>query len=549
MSSNNIPNETETIARLKAQLAHKDKALRLVKAIDKIRDQHQEPVQMLSALVNLLADQFNTALCLLALVDPESGNVELKAVQRQQKTNSNVNQLIHRDLVAKAVYLPSVTVLDQSDLEGEFDLPQDMHIVAVPIALEKDKPLGALLLARPKKAFTPEDIGLLTLAEEHIDSAVVQGHAYNELQHRYKELDLIYRIDRIRDHHLPLDEMLNEILQIVQHAIPSEIGFAMLYDQTGKRLGMRAATREDLFHLSPYTQKIEAYAYKALEDAEIMRLNDLTVNGLRSMMCLPLILNERIIGALGVLNRYNQRGFTHQDEQLLSAIGSQMDTAIYESLEQRHLRDVLGRSVDPRIMEHILSSDKDVLKTERMFLSVLYADLRGSTSLAERTEPDVLINFINDYLYAMTDVVFEHRATLDKFVGDEVMALFGAPFPMADHALCAIRAGLDMQKAHLEVMAKWEPTGIVPTPVGIGIATGDLIAGEVGSKERADYTVMGKAANLGARICSAAQGGQLLVCDETYRLVEGRVKSRPIHGMQFKGVDKDMIVYEIFEVL
>lgn len=549
MSTESLTDDKETIARLKEQLAHKNKALKLIMEIDNIRDQNKEPVAMLSAIVNLLADEFDTALCLLALVDQATGVTELKAVHRHHRTSSNIEQLIHRELVDSAVKLKTVTIWDPNTLQTEFDLPEDLQIAAVPIAVDDNQPLGALLLARRKKTFKPSDIDLLSIAEEHIDSAVVQGHAYNELQHRYQELDLIYQIDKIRDQHLPLDDMLNAVLQIIRDAIPSEIGFAMLYNQTGKKLGMRAATREDLFHLSPYTKKIEELAYKALEDAEIMRLNDLTVNGLRSMMCLPLILNDRIIGALGVVNRYNQRGFMPEDERLLSAIGSQMDTAIYESLEQRHLRDVLGRSVDPRIMEHILSSDKDVLKSERMHLSVLYADLRGSTSLAERTEPDVLIQFINDYLYAMTDVIFDHKATLDKFVGDEVMALFGAPFPMEDYALCAIRAGLDMQEAHLKVMQKWEKTGIMPAPVGVGIATGELIAGEVGSKERADYTVMGRAANLGARICSAAQGGQLLVCEETFRLVENRVKVRPIYGMQFKGVDKDMIVYEILSVL
>ncbi len=541
--------DKETIIRLKNQIAHKEKALHIIQEIDHIRDQTQNLIPMLSAIVNLLADEFNTALCLLALADQDSGAIELKAVHRQQQTGSDVNQLIQRELVEKAVYLKEVTILDHTNLISHVELPDDLYITAVPIALDPEHPLGVLLLARRQHAFTVADVDLLSIAEQHIDSAVIQGHAHNELQHRYQELDLIYRIDRIRDRHLPLDDMLNEILQIVQKAIPSEIGFAMLYDPTGKRLGMRAATREDLFHLSPYTQSIEEYAHKALEDAEILRLNDLTVNGLRSFMCLPLILNDRIIGALGVLNRYNQRGFTSQDEQLLSAIGSQMDTAIYESLEQRHLREVLGRSVDPHIMEHILSADENVLKTERMYLSVLYADLRGSTSLAERTDPDTLISFINDYLYAMTDVVFEHHATLDKFVGDEVMALFGAPFPMKEHALTAIKAALDMQKAHKAIMEKWYSTGIMPAPVGIGIATGELIAGEVGSKERADYTVMGRAANLGARICSAAQGGQVLVCDETFKLIKNQVRYNAIYGMQFKGVDRDMVVYEILDVL
>jgi adenylate cyclase len=277
--------------------------------------------------------------------------------------------------------------------------------------------------------------------------------------------------------------------------------------------------------------------------------NDLKTE-LHSIMCLPLILNEEIIGVLGVINRHGPRGFDAEDRRLLAAIASQMDTAIFESIEQRRLRQVLGRSVDPRVMERLLkASETDILNCERSEISVLYADIRGSTALAEHTEPDLLVGFINDYLGRMTDVILSHEGTLDKFVGDEVMALFGAPLPQPDHALRAIRVALKMQDAHQEVMEIWQKQGIEKCPIGIGIATGELIVGEVGCQKRTDYTVIGRAANLGARICGVAKGGQVLISQATYDLVRNKIEAIPITGLQMKGVAHDVTVYQVVRIV
>ena len=227
-----------------------------------------------------------------------------------------------------------------------------------------------------------------------------------------------------------------------------------------------------------------------------------------------------------------------------------MDTAIFESMEKRHLRKVLGRSVDPRIMEKLLeNSETDFLKGERREVTVLYADIRGSTSLAENTEPELLVGFINAYLGAMTEVVLENQGTLDKFVGDEVMAIFNAPVEQEDHALLAVKAGLAMQKAHRQVIKEWLAKGVDASPIGVGVATGELIVGEMGSSQRTDYTVIGRAANLGARICSVAQAGQVLISPVTYELVKDRVVAEPVEGLQFKGVAGKVTVYNVKQVL
>ena len=197
----------------------------------------------------------------------------------------------------------------------------------------------------------------------------------------------------------------------------------------------------------------------------------------------------------------------------------------------------------------IANPDVDFLEGERSVLSVLYADIRGSTTLAERTDPELLVEFVNDYLGRMTEVILSHEGTLDKFVGDEVMALFSAPFPQPDHALRAVRVGLEMQATHQTVIQDWQARGFKAAPIGVGIATGELTVGEMGCPRRTDYTVIGRAANLGSRICGVAKAGQVLVSQATYELIEGEVEAVPITGLRLKGVEHDVTVYHVTRIL
>ena len=534
----------ETPKALRARLELKQKELDLTLAIDHIRDTVPEPSAMLAAIANVLTDQFQANLCLLCLLDRETGELELKAVNDRGEQFGQLG--IMRELAEQAVKADDVTTWEGRDVLPESGLAQ---LAAVPIVMGTEERLGALLLARSHTPFGPDDVQLLRTAECQIDSAVIQGYAYYDLQQRNKELETIYRVDRIRDQRLPFDEMLNAVLQELRDVVQAEAGFVMLYSHTGHRLELRATTRDDLFRVSPHYELVDRLANEALQRTEMVCHNDLG-DVLRSMLCIPLILNNEIIGVVGIVNRYGPRGFGTDDRRLLSAIGSQMDTAIFESLERRRLRQVLGRSVDPRVMQRLLNNpDVDFLKGERSVLSVLYSDMRGSTSLSEHTDPELLVGFINDHLGRMAELILSHEGTLDKFVGDEVIALFSAPFPQPDHALRAVRVGLEMQVTHQAVMDTWQARGIETVPIGIGIATGELTVGEMGCPQRTDYTAIGRAANLGSRLCSAAQGGQVLVSPATYDLVKDKVDATPITGLQLKGVDHDVTAYHVSRIL
>ncbi len=538
----------QDIHALEGMLKQRREELDLIRELDQIRDTTPEPSAMLASIVNLLGDRFHADLCLLAVIDRDTGDLELKAVHDRGRLLHLLGADAVQALAGRAFKADGIAIWGTDEALAELDveqMPENLQLAAVPIIMGPNLRLGAVLLARLDSSFAQSDVDLLAAAESQLDSAVIQGYAYYELQQRNKELEAIYRVDRIRDEHLPFDEMLNMVLQELRGALQAEMGFILLYDRAGKRLDLRAVSHDDLFRLPSYHEVVERVSNEALHEARLVTHNDLD-GDLRSVMCIPLILRDEILGVFGVANGKGAWGFEEQDQRLLSAIASQMDTAIFESLEQRRLRQVLGRSVDPRVMERLLAnSDVGFLKGERMVLSVLYADIRDSTALAERTEPELLVGFINDYLGRMSEVILSHEGTLDKFIGDEVMALFGAPVPQPDHALRAVRVGLAMQAAHQAVVEEWRGRGVDAMPIGVGIATGELTVGEMGSVHRTDYTVIGRTANLGARICTAAKPGQVLISQETYDMIADQIEAAPIAGLEMKGIDKGVTVYHV----
>lgn len=527
-----------------ALLAQRERELNLIMTLDTIRDSSGDPATMLAMIVNALADRFDADLCLLSVADRESGALELKSISHRGNKLRQLGGDEIRRLAEHAFAAKQITIW-QPD---EHDLPPDLFMASIPIQMGPITRLGGVVLARVGSEFSEDDKSLMRIAESQLDSAVIQGYAYYELQQRNRELEVIYRIDRIRDKRLPFDEMLNTVLVQIRDVLEAELGFIMLYNAAGSRLELRAYTHEDLFRASPYNAVITGIAQQALDTAQLVNYSN-DEGDLCAVLAVPLILNESILGVFGVANRCGERQFVEEDRRLLGAIASQIDTAIFESLEQRRLRQVLGRSVDKRVMERLLeNADVGFLKGERINVSVLYADIRGSTSLAERTDPELLVEYINDYLGTMSTVILQHQGTLDKFVGDEVMAVFNAPFSMQDHALRSVQTALAMQEAYAVVMREWEGRGIPPSPIGIGIATGECISGEMGSQLRTDYTVIGRAANLGARLCSAAAGDEVLISQATYDMVKDRVEAEPIMGLEVKGVAGEITAYRVVGV-
>jgi class 3 adenylate cyclase len=521
-------------ARLFWKVAQRNAELEAIYLIDRLRDDNPDETHLIEKFTHLLVDRFSAELCLMMLAHVESGDMVVRSLVNRRGIEVSVLHAIRAQ--AGEINQPQVITVPES--------LANLCLLAAPLIVAGDR-LGAIVVGRGVE-FTQADRRLMTAIMSQIDSAIVHSRAVQQVSQRNKELEAIYRIDHIRDRNIEFHEMLNEVLRVLCQTIDSEGGYLMLYDEAQEKLlDLQTMLQPDLRDNADVITIINQFSRQALAEGRLVHAPALD-GPIRSIVAVPLILNERIIGVFGALNSTDAEGFSLEDRRLLSAITSQADTAIFESLERRRMRKVLSRSVDPKVLDHLLERANDtILAGERKVLTVLFADLRGSTEWAERTEPEELVSTLNIFLGRMVDVIFNHGGTLDKFVGDEVIALFGTPLKMTDHALCAAQTALHMQQVHAQIRAEIEAQGRELPPMGIGISSGEVIAGEIGSPVRTDYTAMGRVMNLGARLCSAARPGQIVISRTTYDMIQSQADVQPLEPIALKGIGDQIQAYEL----
>lgn len=220
-----------------------------------------------------------------------------------------------------------------------------------------------------------------------------------------------------------------------------------------------------------------------------------------------------------------------------------------EGREKRQVQALFSRYLSKDVYEQVLANPALAeLGGRRREMSVLFSDVRGFTALSEQGDPEALVEQLNEYFSAMVDVVFAHRGTLDKFVGDMVMALFGAPLDDERHADHAVATAVAMVRALDRLNAQWTAAGRPALGIGVGVNSGEMIAGNIGSRQVRSYTVIGDAVNLGARLESLNKdyGTRVIISEATRRLLTTPVSLRPLGRVVVKG---KTLPVEIFEVL
>ena len=180
-------------------------------------------------------------------------------------------------------------------------------------------------------------------------------------------------------------------------------------------------------------------------------------------------------------------------------------------------------------------------------MTVLFSDVRGFTAMSEKGTPEEVVGQLNEYFSRMVQVVFDHRGTVDKFVGDMVMALFGAPLDDEDHAEHAVQTALAMSAALNELNAQWQSQGRPTLDIGIGINTGEMVAGNIGSDTIMSYTVIGDAVNLGARLESLNKdySTRIIISEATRTRLKGRYDIHPLGDVVVKGKSKPVAIFEV----
>jgi len=233
-----------------------------------------------------------------------------------------------------------------------------------------------------------------------------------------------------------------------------------------------------------------------------------------------------------------------QDEvgKLTQAFNSMM-----EGLRQRDfIRETFGRYVTKEVVEQLLETPDGLkLGGEIREVTIMLSDLRGFTPLTEHLGPEQIVNLLNRYFGKMESIITQHQGTINEFLGDAILTFFGAPVKHADHAQKAVSCAVAMQIAMQDFNLQNADMGLPELSMGIGINTGNVIVGNIGSQNRAKYGVVGHAINLASRVESATMGGQVLIAESTYAKVKTHIKVRGTRMINFKGVDEGVSVYDV----
>ncbi|MEW6234847.1 MAG: adenylate/guanylate cyclase domain-containing protein [Candidatus Omnitrophota bacterium] len=224
---------------------------------------------------------------------------------------------------------------------------------------------------------------------------------------------------------------------------------------------------------------------------------------------------------------------------------------IFEEREKRFLKKLFSKATDAALVEQMLENpDLVKLGGDRRRITVLFSDIRSFTPLSESMDPQALIDFLNRYFTAMTEVIFRNHGMIDKFIGDAVMAIFGAPIPNEDHAYFACKAAVEMLEAQREISRAWEEQGHEPFHIGIGIHSGFAVLGNLGSEKRSDYTCIGDAVNLASRIEGINKRFQTeaLISDDTYKECMNDLEVRNLGENEIRGRKGKVILHELMNV-
>jgi adenylate cyclase len=353
-----------------------------------------------------------------------------------------------------------------------------------------------------------------------------------------------------------LAELLDSVMSLVTGQIRCQRGFILLANPAGELIP-EVAWEEKPGQISypisrtiarmAMTDQVTILTTDAQIDPRFAAGESIKIHGITSALCAPLIVEDQPLGVIYLESSLSKGGFKREDEHLLSAMANFAAVGIQRERETR-FRQRLERYHSPQVVSEILRAaqnlDAPLLQARRCEISVLFADISGFTRMSEGMEPLQLASILNRSFEVMTEQIFLRGGTLDKYIGDAIMAFFGAPAPDPDHARHAVEAAVAMQQA-LHRLNQRRPDGYPELRMRIGINSGEAFAGDIGCEKRMDYTVMGSTVNLASRLESAvARPGQIAVGPRTAELLAdpGLI---PVALVALKGIEQPVQPFEV----
>lgn len=397
----------------------------------------------------------------------------------------------------------------------------------------------------------------------------LQG-SFRDITRLQREMATLVEVGKAINSVLAMDQLLDTIMDMAVRVMNAERGLLMLKDSQTGRLTVQAARKLEAELAGGEAWQVSSniisrvasegkpiLATDASREGPFQAMQSVIAEQVRSLLCVPL--QSKTAGILGVIyvdNRLTSGAFTDQSVEFLTAFAHQAAIAIenarlYENVQKETTaRMNLQRYLPPTVAEDALRRDgAGILGGRRTDCSVLFGDICGFTPVAQRMDPDRVVRHLNEFFGAMTEIVFRHRGTMLEFLGDAVLAVFGAPVPCADHARRAVAAAVDMQRATAELAERAGREGWPRFQIRIGINSGEVVAGNIGSLSRVQYTIIGDNVNLAARLQARAKPGGILLGEATYERVKATVRVEKWPQIEIKGRAGAVDVYEVLGLL
>jgi adenylate cyclase len=414
---------------------------------------------------------------------------------------------------------------------------------------------------------SPSSGGVPAIVQSAAMPAPGGGHlkvaALTEAERREKKLSLLVEISKELSRQQELDQLLQKVVDFTFQIFNVDRVSILLQDpKTGELVPHISKSRTGDTNAARHVP--QSIARKAVDD-RVAILSDnaaaddrfkgksILIQSVRSAMCTPLLASDqKPLGILYVDNQTAMQAFTDEDLEFLMAFGGLAAVAIENSqLSARIRKEAMKlsnfqRYFAPNVAAQIAQSEGAVeLGGDKRPVVIFFSDIRGFTSMSENMNPDDVANLLTEYFTEMVEIVFEHAGSLDKFMGDAIMALWGAPIVHADDADRAMQCALDQLDALEKMNAKWQEQGRPPIKVGIGINYGEVFAGNFGSDRRLEYTVIGDAVNTASRLCSVAGENEILISEPFFQALKRPPAVEPLEPMQVKGRAKKVRVYRV----
>lgn len=396
----------------------------------------------------------------------------------------------------------------------------------------------------------------------------------DRLDHTFAEVRALAEVTERINAGMFLDEVLNHVFEVFERIIPYDrIGFALIEkDKQGRRFAVAHWARAKYEHLvitNNFRAPLEDSSLGEIEKSKRPRiLNDLSTylaehpnsastrlilrEGIQSSLTCPLVIKDVVTGFI-FFSSCSPGTYEEAHVELFLQIAGELAITVekgkvYQELYARNqfIRKVFGQYVADEIAEMLLNDEQALqLGGERCEVTILICDLRRFTPMSERMKPEEVVNSLNNFLGAMTSVIMKHGGTVDNLIGDAILAVFGIPVAKPDDSARAVACAIEMQNTMLSVNEKNAEQGYPALAMGIGLNTGEVIVGNIGSESRMQYSVIGSPVNLAARIESFTSDGQILAAQSTIEQVRKDVQLSGNLRVKVKGIDRPVPIYDV----